>query len=46
MSKLICPSFGSHNIVKNGRIHNGKQNHKCRNCDRQLVINPQQKIID
>ena len=46
MSKLVCPSCGSHNIVKNGRIHNGKQNHKCRNCDRQLVINPQQKLID
>ena len=46
MSKLVCPSCGSHNIVKNGRIHNGKQNHKCKNCARQFVINPQQKLIN
>ena len=46
MSKLVCPSCGSHNIVRNGRIHNGKQNHKCRDCGRQFVINPQQKLID
>ncbi|WP_417281540.1 IS1/IS1595 family N-terminal zinc-binding domain-containing protein, partial [Acaryochloris thomasi] len=25
MSPLICPSCGSQKVVKNGRIHNGKQ---------------------
>ena len=46
MPKLICPSCHSQNIVKNGRIHNGKQNHKCRHCGRQFVKDPKQKRID
>lgn len=41
-----CPSCGSSNIVKNGKIHNGKQNHKCKDCCRQFVEDPQNKIID
>lgn len=40
-----CPSCQSTKVVKNGRIHNGKQNHRCRDCGRQFVKNPQQKII-
>lgn len=27
-------------------IHNGKQNHKCNDCSRQFVKDPQNKIID
>jgi len=27
-------------VVKNGKIHNGKQNHKCRSCGRQFVESP------
>ena len=46
MSKLTCPSCNSQNVVKNGRIHNGKQNHKCRACGRQFVKDPKQKRID
>ena len=42
---LICPNCQSIQIVKNGRIHNGKQNHKCRACHRQFVENSQQKLI-
>lgn len=42
---LSCPSCGSDHVVKNGRIHNGKQNHKCRACGRQFVQNPTQKRI-
>ena len=41
-----CPDCGSSNIVKNGKIHNGKQNHKCKACSRQFVQDPQNKIID
>lgn len=40
-----CPSCGSDNVVKNGKIHNGKQNHKCNDCGRQFVQNPQKKTI-
>jgi transposase-like protein len=46
MSPLSCPSCDSSEVVKNGRIHNGKQNHKCRACGRQFVEDPQQKRID
>jgi len=42
---LSCPSCGSDHVVKNGRIHNGKQNHRCRACGRQFVQNPTQKRI-
>ena len=40
-----CPSCESNLIVKNGKIHNGKQNYRCRNCGRQFVKDPQNKII-
>ena len=46
MPKLTCPSCSSQNVVKNGRIHNGKQNHKCRACGRQFAKDPQQKRIE
>lgn len=41
-----CPNCGSQQVVKNGKIHNGKQNHKCQKCRRQFVENPQNKVID
>ena len=40
-----CPRCGSTEVVKNGNIHNGKQNHKCRECERQFVADPQQKRV-
>ena len=45
MSTRTCPSCGSQHIVKNGRTHSGKSNHKCKACGRQFVDNPQQKLI-
>ncbi|MEM1369178.1 MAG: IS1 family transposase [Cyanobacteria bacterium P01_H01_bin.15] len=45
MAKLKCPRCNSSKIVKNGFIHNRKQNHKCKECGRQFVANPQQKLI-
>ncbi len=42
---LYCPDCTSGQTVKNGRIHNGKQNHKCKDCGRQFVEDPQNKII-
>ena len=41
-----CPACDSTHTVKNGKIHNGKQNFKCRECGRQFVEDPQNKIID
>ena len=40
-----CPRCESKSIVKNGFIHNGKQNHLCKDCGRQFVQDPQNKII-
>ena len=35
----ICPDCHSCNIKKNGYTHYGKQNHKCKLCNRQFVLN-------
>ena len=43
--KLKCPKCGSERIVKNGFIHNGNQNHKCRTCNRQFVLNPRNRPV-
>lgn len=40
-----CPSCESKEVVKNGYIHNRKQNHKCKACGRQFVEDSQPKII-
>jgi insertion element IS1 protein InsB len=40
-----CPRCESKDVVKNGFIHNGNQNHKCKTCGRQFVEAPRQKII-
>jgi insertion element IS1 protein InsB len=39
------PNCKSKDVVKNGFIHNGNQNHKCKACGRQFVEAPQQKLI-
>jgi transposase-like protein len=46
LSPPTCPACYSTQVVKNGKIHNGKQNFKCRECGRQFVQDPQNKIID
>jgi transposase-like protein len=45
-SPPACPACDSTHTVKNGKIHNGKQNFKCCNCGRQFVQDPQNKVID
>lgn len=42
---MICPSCQSEKVKLNGHIHNGKQNHRCKDCGRQFVLNPSQKLI-
>ncbi|TVQ59104.1 MAG: IS1 family transposase [Spirulina sp. DLM2.Bin59] len=41
-----CPDCDSKRTVKNGHIHTGKQRYLCRNCGRQFVKNPTNKVID
>jgi IS1 family transposase len=36
---VFCPSCHSTNIKKNGHTHYGKQNHRCKCCGRQFVLN-------
>jgi len=38
---MTCPTCGSHEISKNGTTRRGKQNYKCRDCNRQFVEDPQ-----
>ena len=42
---MNCPRCRSENIIRNGSIHNGKQKYECRECKRQFVENPENKII-
>ena len=42
---MNCPRCLSENIIRNGSIHNGKQKYECKECRRQFVENPENKII-
>lgn len=44
--EMTCPTCGSHDISKNGTPRRGKQNYKCRDCNRQFVETPQWKPKD
>src|SRR4028119_1749350 len=41
----VCPLCASSQTVKNGRIHNGKQRFKCRDCGRPFIEQPTKKVI-
>ena len=40
-----CPACGSVRCKKNGHIHNGKQNYRCKVCGRSLVACPENRVI-
>jgi insertion element IS1 protein InsB len=40
-----CPQCGSTRHKKNGHIHNGKQNHRCKACGRQFVGEFEQRRV-
>lgn len=42
---MQCPKCGSQSVIKNGHTHTGKQNFKCRDCQRQFVIAPRHQPI-
>lgn len=44
-SSVCCPKCNSKNIIKNGSIHNGKPKFMCKDCKRQFVENPTNKVI-
>lgn len=41
-----CPQCDSQRFKKNGHIHNGKQNHQCKDCGRQFVLQPKSRVMD
>jgi insertion element IS1 protein InsB len=41
-----CPECDSQQFKKNGHIHNGRQNHQCKDCGRQFVVNAANRVID
>jgi insertion element IS1 protein InsB len=45
MNREVCPDCGSGRHKKNGHIHNGKQNYRCKDCDRQFVADCEFKSI-
>lgn len=45
VSQEQCPNCGSTDISRNGLTRHGKQNHKCRDCGRQFVLNPTWKAL-
>jgi insertion element IS1 protein InsB len=40
-----CPQCGSTWYKRNGHIHTGKQNHRCKLCGRAFVLNPDHPVI-
>lgn len=43
--RMTCPSCANTKLVKNGRIHNGKQRYLCRDCGRQFTPAATKKVI-
>ena len=41
IKREACPRCGSRQYKRNGRIHTGKQNHKCTTCGRAVVLVPE-----
>ena len=45
IKREACPQCGSRHYKRNGRIHTGKQNHKCKACGRAFVLVPENHVI-
>ena len=45
IKREACPQCGSRQYKRNGRIHSGKQNHKCKACGRAFVLIPENHVI-
>lgn len=40
-----CPHCGSHHLIKNGSIHNGKPKRLCKDCGKQFVAQPHNQRV-
>jgi insertion element IS1 protein InsB len=45
VKREACPQCGSRQYKRNGRVHTGKQNHKCKACGRAFVLVPENHVI-
>jgi insertion element IS1 protein InsB len=45
LRREACPACGSQQFKKNGHIHNGKQNQRCKACGRQFVLLATQHLV-
>ena len=45
VSREACPQYGSTWFKRNGHIHTGKQNHRCKLCGRAFVLKPEHPVI-
>jgi transposase-like protein len=44
--RVTCPECGSWQFERNGHIHNGKQNHRCKACGRQFILDAITRVIN
>ena len=42
---MECPVCNSSHVIKNGKTHNNKQNHICKDCGKQFINNPEKKAV-
>jgi insertion element IS1 protein InsB len=45
IKREACPQCGARRYKRNGRIHTGKQTHKCKACGRAFVLVPENHVI-
>ena len=45
VSREACPQCGSTWYKRNGHIHTGKQNHRCKACGRAFVLIPENQVV-
>jgi transposase-like protein len=45
VSREACPACASYQFKKNGHVHNGKQNHRCKDCGREFVLQAENRLI-
>jgi transposase-like protein len=45
VTREACPQCGSRSYKRNGHIHTGKQNYRCKLCGRAFVLQPDNAVI-
>jgi insertion element IS1 protein InsB len=40
-----CPAYGAKRFKRNGHLHTGQQNHQCKTCGRQFVLQAANRVM-